>query len=331
LESLKESLRIKVNGDDHDLSVSLLICLSHLYKYLHASSPYFKTIFWVAMSIIQISDEKLFQAALALIQVVLTIQDEEGFETGIEEIYMKVRDGPVDQILSKLEQISGMSFKTSFSFGVAGNLLKGLRSGKAKERTSKVLSTLLDISAKSAEGPNILGYLAALLPVEGTVPNLELLGPGLEKDLHKYFFRKQLVPDVKQAALLFTYLVTILQNTEKEHEQGFIFDALKEGAIYMPEAFIVVEDILLPIMSEVITRSQNPDLMESVHSIAQSLYSYKQSTTNTKLSRAYLNELGYHKLPGCATFDIEPEIKREIIKIVMLLLDNLLLEVRAKK
>jgi hypothetical protein len=37
---------------------------------------------------------------------------------------MEVRDGPVDQILTKLEQLTGISFKTSFSFAVAGNLLK---------------------------------------------------------------------------------------------------------------------------------------------------------------------------------------------------------------
>jgi neurofibromin 1 len=124
LESLREAIRKSMNDNDHDLSVSLIICLSHLYEYLPASSPYFKTIFWVAMAIVQISDEKLFQAALPLLQVILKIQVGEGFEKGVEETYMAVRDGPVDQILSKLEQITGMSFKTSFSFGVAGNLLK---------------------------------------------------------------------------------------------------------------------------------------------------------------------------------------------------------------
>ena len=83
-------------------------------------------------------------------------------------------------------------------------------------------------------------------------------------------------------------------------------------------------------MSEVILKSQNSELIESVHSITQSLYNYKQGSSS-KLTRAYLNEIGYHKLPNCASFDIEPEIKREITKIVILLLDNLLKEVRSRK
>jgi hypothetical protein len=100
---------------------------------------------------------------------------------------------------------------------------------------------------------------------------------------------------------------------------------------FLSSSLFFSEDILLPLMAEVITKSQNPVLMESVHSIAQSLYRYKQSPSSVKLNRTYLNELGYHKLPSCATFDIEPETKREITKIVILLLDNLLFEVRTKK
>jgi hypothetical protein len=84
-------------------------------------------------------------------------------------------------------------------------------------------------------------------------------------------------------------------------------------------------------MSEVILKSQNESLIESVHSITQSLYTFKQNVNSNKLTRSYLNEIGYHKLPNCSSFDIEPEIKREITKIVILLLDNLLKEVRSKK
>lgn len=52
------------------------------------------------------------------------------------------------------------------------------------------------------------------------------------------------MPDVKSGALLFTFLITILQSTEKEHEQEFIYDALKEGVLFMPEAFCVMYVLL---------------------------------------------------------------------------------------
>jgi hypothetical protein len=83
--------------------------------------------------------------------------------------------------------------------------------------------------------------------------SLEVVSGG--KHLHQYFFTEQLLPDVKHAALLFTLLVTILESnhsvcslilmtiftdTDKEHEQLFIYNALKEGSKFMPEAFGVV-------------------------------------------------------------------------------------------
>jgi len=308
----------------------LIMCLNYLYEYLPPTSAYFKSLFWVAMSIVQISDVKLFNAAVSLLETILKIQDfSGGFGGGIEECYMIVREGPIDQILAKLGQVSGLNFGNSFSFGVAGHLLKGLKHPKAKENTSRLLSSFLDISIKTQIGTNILGYLAALLPVEGQIPILRelALDSGAPKNVHQYFYTEQLVPDVKHAALLFTFLVTILQNTDKEHEQIFIYDALKEGVIFMPQAFCVIEDILFPMMSEVLQRSQIPKLIESVHSIMESFYQYKQKNHSPPLTRLYLNEIGFHKLPECATFEIENEIRREITKLVILLVDNLVKEV----
>jgi len=222
-----------------------------------------------------------------------------------------------------------MNFRSNFSFGVAGQLLKGLKYPRAKQDTSRLLSAFLDIDIKTAASTNILGYLAALLPVEGELPIVrETLALSGGKNLHQYFFTEQLLPDVKHGALLFIFLVTILQNTEKEHEQIFIYEALRHGIKFMPEAFSVVEETLAPMMSEVVQKSQNLVVLGCVHSIMESMFSFKQSS---KLTRTYLNEIGYHKLPECARFDIEPELKREVTKIVILLLDNLLKDVHDKK
>lgn len=44
---------------------------------------------------------------------------------------------------------------------------QGLRKPATKTATARVLSTFLDIAAKKAIGNNMLGYLAALLPIKG--------------------------------------------------------------------------------------------------------------------------------------------------------------------
>lgn len=60
------------------------------------------------------------------------------------------------------------------------------------------------------------------------------------KHLYDCFYTEQLLPDNKHAALLFTFLVTILENTDKDHEQLFLYDSLKEGVKFNPTAFGVV-------------------------------------------------------------------------------------------
>jgi hypothetical protein len=91
------------------------------------------------------------------------------------------------------------------------------------------------------------------------------------------------------------------------------------------------ESILFPMMADVLQKSQNPDLLESVHAVMKTMFSYQHSAAGkNKLTRMFLNDIGYHKLPECATFNIEPEAKREITKLVIVLLENLLKDVSEK-
>jgi hypothetical protein len=88
-------------------------------------SVYFQALFWVAIATLKISDVKLFNAAVNLLEIILSVQDsQEGFKRGMEEYFNTSREGPIDQIIQKLDQISGLNFKSSFSFGVASHLLK---------------------------------------------------------------------------------------------------------------------------------------------------------------------------------------------------------------
>jgi hypothetical protein len=81
----------------------------------------------------------------------------------------------------------------------------------------------------------------------------------------------------------------------------------------------------------VLKRSENPQLLQSVLSIMETFYQFKQSAPNTKLNIDYLQEIGFQKLPDCATFEIDAGSKREITKLVVVLLENLLQEVQYKR
>jgi hypothetical protein len=175
--------------------------------------------------------------------------------------------------------------------------------------------------------------LAALLPIEGAVPAVrEALGISEDaevKNLHQFFFTEQLVPDHLHGALLFTFLTTILSRSSKEREQLFIYEALREGIKFSAEPFAVVLKMIVPMMTELLHKSQNAQLLEAVESVMQLVYSTELS--QSKMSITYLNEIGFHKLPESGIFEKETEVKREIIKLTCLVLDNLLVEIRDKK
>lgn len=64
-------------------------------------------------------------------------------------------------------------------------------------------------------------------------------------------FNAAMVPDQIHACLLFTFLVTILKNSEFEHEQQYIYKSLVEGVSFLPDAFPLTFEVLIPKMQQV--------------------------------------------------------------------------------
>ncbi|EGC30977.1 hypothetical protein DICPUDRAFT_50487 [Dictyostelium purpureum] len=179
----------------------------------------------------------------------------------------------------KLDGITGVSFESNFSFAIASHLLKGLKYPSTKTTTSRLLTTFLTISAKKSNGSGILGYLAALLTTESEVGNLEQIiqlasdgGSNRTSPLH-VLFNDHMIPDVDHASLLFTFLVTVLAHTDREHEQLFIYEALKEGIQFMPQAFPVIYKTFIPKLSSIISTSQIEKMMSASLSIMEHMFS----------------------------------------------------------
>lgn len=91
------------------------------------------------------------------------------------------------------------------------------------------------------------------------------------------------------------------------------------------------ESIVVPMMTSVLEKGQNPAIIDSAHSIMQTHFTYKQQNPVPKLNRMFLSEIGYHKLPECAIFNAEADQKREITKLVILLLENIMKEIKSGK
>lgn len=303
LINARGALLSQVNEDtDQFLSLGVLSCLQKIFPYISPSSPFYRPVFWLAITLAQVNDTQMFASSLSLLEAILQTLDNNGaFDSLSPGDYMlAVRTGAMDAHLAQLDQVTGISFTTSFSFAVSAHLLKGLKHAQTKTQTMSVLKYLIDISTKqSGVGPNALGYLAALLPVGGSeayraplLPTAETVAGDVQYHL---LFLKEMLPDTLHGVLLFSTLVTILRSSEIEHEKLFIYEALKEGVQVMPEAFPTVYDILLHKMLSVISSSQNTDIVSAVLAIMK-IWSATAHPAHGRLDRTYLAKIGFPSL-----------------------------------
>eukprot|EP01088_Endostelium_zonatum_P001228 TRINITY_DN1152_c0_g1_i1.p1 TRINITY_DN1152_c0_g1~~TRINITY_DN1152_c0_g1_i1.p1 ORF type:complete len:2790 (-),score=689.70 TRINITY_DN1152_c0_g1_i1:4-8373(-) len=338
LLSFREVISTTGQKLEHDLPLSLIICITRLFEHVSSKSKFFRQMFWVAMILLEMDEVKLFAAAINLLEMVIrTLDTADCFEDGLAPYCMSAREqGGLDTFLSKADNITGINFRTSFSFAVAAHLLKGLRRPETKTSTTRVLSLLVDISAKSGVGTSMLGYLAALLPVKGEdMEHLKQL-LGAEGFMYQYLFTEQMLPDTMNAALLFTTLVTLLKSSDAEVEQLFIYQSLREGVLTMPEAFPVVYQDLIPKMKAAIKNSQNQEIIDACLSIMKSIFNCNDKSGGNgnnsrgggggrKLDKDYLkNQWRFQGLVEAGSFQKSQNTTDQLVIVTVGVLDTLL-------
>ncbi|CAD5126032.1 DgyrCDS14209 [Dimorphilus gyrociliatus] len=179
---MKQLLRILVKAlesyTDLQLIESIVMCLTRLQPLLRSDSPIHKHLFWVSISVLQLDEQSLYAAGLALLEQNLHTNDSSGLfdNQSLESVMMETRE-PLEWHFKQLDHSMGLSFKTNFNFALVGHLLKGFRhpTPKTISRTIRVLNTLLAIVTKSTKRdrfevtPQSVPYLAALVSVSEEV------------------------------------------------------------------------------------------------------------------------------------------------------------------
>ncbi len=179
---VKQLLRILVRAlesfSDINLIEAIVMCLTRLHPLLSQESPIHKSLFWVAISILQLDEIALYASGLALLeQNLLTLESQGAFEhASIADTMLTTRE-PLEWYFKQLDHSVGVSFKANFHFALVGHLIKGYRhpSPTTVSRTTRVLTMLLDIVAKPAGRDRYevtkenVAYLAALVSVSEDV------------------------------------------------------------------------------------------------------------------------------------------------------------------
>merc|ERR1711862_31336 len=323
---LKNSLLNSIDKKLDDLVIAVINCLCNLYAYLSPFSKYFKSFFWLAISLIQIHDINIFQASLPLLDNVIKTLDETGHfqSSGMNSFCMEARKGArLEPLLDKFDNMTGVNFDTSFSFAISTLMLKGLKSPTVKTSTVKVLSTFLRICNEN-NGSSVLGYFSGLLPIKGD-DDVELMGllRHYSNSNDTIICNKTMVPDKSHCNLLFYFLATILKNSELEHEQQVIYKIFLEGIYYMPDVFPIVFDQIKEKISQVLAYSQNPAILSTIHKINHEIYNRTLTASYSSASaNQALQNLGYLGLQGSDQFN--PKQKSGQIQIVCNILDAML-------
>ncbi|KAI8974377.1 hypothetical protein BDB01DRAFT_807208 [Pilobolus umbonatus] len=283
LVALKGALAI-FNETDSTLIVSIIMCLTNIINNLPTDSRYLLQLFWLAVALVQVGHQGIFEAAVKLLHAVLKALDARQLFTHyyIQEVLFESRKN-LGPICTELDDACGVNFDDYFSFSIATILLRGLKQCETKDVIYQCLSAFLEIDSKRTIEQGLvesraLGYLAGLLPFATKEEILrELLRLAGVNDIelkeidfggsHSGLFDLIEIPDNSTALLLVSLLVTLLNASENEGEKLFLYTLLADAAVCVPEVFSMVYESLLPKMNHMVVNSLNHDVIDAIKNI----------------------------------------------------------------
>jgi len=318
--------------------ISIIMCLTNVVENLPLDSRYMSPMFWLGMSLIQIGNIPLFQAAINLVKVVLrTLEANDCFvDETIFSYLMKARE-PLTDIVNQMDACVGCHFSVNFAFAVSTNLLKGLRHPATKSSTISLLMTFLEIASKSGGGAciganntvgkDLIGLIAPLLPITEKLKEL-FWSVGVIDDVYGDIdvntidnFNKtpkildKLSLDEENAILLSTMLATLLQTAEYENEQVFIYRFFAELSVALPDVFVMIYDSILPKMIYTLNNNQSPVVGETIQAILTAIISKPigddwQNSPRRHQLITFLNDIGFAGVPESGLFTNAPKPKK---------------------
>uniref|UniRef100_A0A452IVP7 Neurofibromin n=1 Tax=Gopherus agassizii TaxID=38772 RepID=A0A452IVP7_9SAUR len=177
-KGLESCLKGPDNYNSQVLIEATVIALTKLQPLLNKDSPMHKSLFWVAMAVLQLDEVNLYSAGTALLEQNLhTLDSLRVFnDKSPEEVFMEIRR-PLEWHCKQMDHFVGLNFNSNFNFALVGHLLKGYRhpSPTIVARTVRILHTLLALVNKHRNcdkfevNTQSVAYLAALLTVSEEV------------------------------------------------------------------------------------------------------------------------------------------------------------------
>ncbi|XP_062393338.1 neurofibromin isoform X4 [Sardina pilchardus] len=137
---------------------------------------------------------------------------------------------------------------------------------------------------------------------------------------------EEVLTDPKIQALLLTVLATQVKNTTDEFDQRILYEFLAEASVVFPKVFPVVHNLLDSKINTLLSMCQDPNLLNPVHGIVQSVVYHEESPPQYQPS--YLQSFGFNGLwrfagPFSKQTQI-PDYAELIVKFLEALVDSYL-------
>ncbi|KAJ1987203.1 Ras GTPase activating protein ira2 [Dimargaris cristalligena] len=283
---------------DTNLILSIVLCLTKLVNKLSTDSQFLPTLFWLALAIIQIGHVNLFSSGLALLEEILRSLDTQGIFVEITPYeYLLASRESFEQTMGTIDSHNGVNFYTDFSFALATLLIKGLHHPASKGTVLNFLHTFIGVHTNRG-GPGtaqkqitfqVLGAVVPLLPMAAKNGELgELLWQlGLGdlrvdncmpmQNCYRHILNRFETPTETSAILLASFLVVMLNLSQYEGEQLFLYGFLSEVATAFPDTFSLVYHTLLPKMNTALMSSQHLPTLEAIQSILISVVGLRKN------------------------------------------------------
>ncbi|KAJ3209839.1 Ras GTPase activating protein ira2 [Entophlyctis luteolus] len=194
LSSLMGYLSLYEESELTNLNVSIVVCIIDIVNGLPKTTAILmllKSLFWVAVGLIQISEPLIFAAGVRLATTIITILDQHNqfSDLGFNATLAESR-GVFLKLAMDLDDMTGIWFSADFSFAFAANVVKGFKGDKStRELTKSLLLLALEVSGRNppkgsaATGydyvaDHCVGYIIPLLPVTPAIGLKELFVMG---------------------------------------------------------------------------------------------------------------------------------------------------------
>ncbi|KIR99934.1 neurofibromin 1 [Cryptococcus deuterogattii 2001/935-1] len=275
---------------DSILIASMLRCLTCIIPGLMSDSQYVTSLFWLAIGVLQLGYIPLFAPGLQLMITALrsinTISNGMQF-TELMEFLLNARRTVADQV-KKLDQVSGVSFDTEFTFSLIAIIYKGVRHPSTKKLTIEVLLELLQLAANPRESsvgdgtvviPSGVAYFVTLISIsassgdelKGVFKAARLYVDDNQMDIERVsVFSLLSIPDNSTALLLVSLVVSLLNGSGgSDAENVVLYKLLADASAEIPEVLAMAYDSLIPRIVATLTTTNNTLIINSSTTILE--------------------------------------------------------------